>query len=351
MNVKADSLAKSHNQIPKTNEDLELLELENEIGPLRISSGQDYHKISSAFRSEMYEAITTSATEEYWLRKMKIDPSHKPTIDWEHMGKAFNEISKEKQKELVKWNSEFCGTSKNLKRWKEQNHQKCPVCGFDGENTKHILTCPHPEAKTAWTKTISTLRKGLLQQSTSPEATEMIIENLNAWRENKPARNYNGPARDLREAIEHQASIGWEPFIRGFVSNRWRQMQKKHLEKLKSKKSNRRWVSSLIIKLWQISWDMWRFRNGILHSQSTTNTTNFTFLLTTEILKEYDHGNLLLPPVCDYLFNKPKNTLLNSTINNKKLWLSNVWAARDTYTPADIITQTRHQVVLAYVTA
>ena len=119
-------------------------------------------------------------------------------------------------------------------------------------------------------------------------------------------------------------------------------MQKTRLGKLKSRKSDRRWVSLLIIKMWQISWDMWRFRNGILHSQSTTNTKNFTFLLTTEIVKEYDHGNLLLPPVCDYLFNKPKSTLLNSTINKKKkLWLANVWAARDIYTPADIITQTK----------
>ena len=31
------------------------------------------------------------------------------------MGKAFKSISKEKQKEVIKWNSEFCGTSKNLK--------------------------------------------------------------------------------------------------------------------------------------------------------------------------------------------------------------------------------------------
>ena len=66
MNVKADSLAKSHNQILKSNKELELLELEDKIGPLRVSTGQTLHKISSNFRSEMYDAITTSATEDYW---------------------------------------------------------------------------------------------------------------------------------------------------------------------------------------------------------------------------------------------------------------------------------------------
>ena len=107
----------------------------------------------------------------------------------------------------------------------------------------------------------------------------------------------------------------------------------------------------LIIKFWQISWDMWRFRNGILHTQSTTHITNFTFLLTTEIVKEMDYGGRLLPPTCKYLFNQSQSKLLSTTTNNKKLWLANVWAARDAYTPADVRTQTRNHIVQAHMVA
>ena len=96
MNIQADDLAKSHNQHLRNSDDLETLDLKDEIGPIRITSGQQLLKISSNFRSSMYDAITQSATEDYWLRKLKIDPVMKSTINWEHMGKAFTEISKEK---------------------------------------------------------------------------------------------------------------------------------------------------------------------------------------------------------------------------------------------------------------
>ena len=107
----------------------------------------------------------------------------------------------------------------------------------------------------------------------------------------------------------------------------------------------------IIVKFWQISWDMWRFRNGVLHTQSTSETTNYTFLLTTEILKEKEYGNSLLPPTCAYLFTQNTRKLLSSTLNNQKLWLANVWAARDTYTPADVFNQNRNKIVHAHVVA
>ena len=47
-------------------------------------------------------------------------------------------------------------------------------------------------------------------------------------------------------------------------------------------------------------------------------------------MKEFQHGSNLLPPVCKYLFQTTQEKLLGSTINNKKLWLANAWASRDT---------------------
>ena len=42
---------------------------------------------------------------------------------------------------------------------------------------------------------------------------------------------------------------------------------------------------------------------------------------------------------------------MKSILNNKKLLLTNVWAARDNYSPAETITQNRHPVVSANVMA
>ena len=177
------------------------------------------------------------------------------------------------------------------------------------------------------------------------------IKNLTAWRENRSPIHYDGPLIGLQQAVENQNKLGWSPFIKGFIHVDWKELQRRHLQQLHLQKSHRWWLKMLTIKLWQISWDMWRFRNGVVHSQSTTSTTNFTFLLTTEILKELEHGYRLLPPSSRYLFHSTQEKLLNSTVNNKKLWLANVWAARDAYTPADTITQTRNTIVQAYIVA
>lgn len=351
MNIWADKMAKRCNSTIYDDALLANLPLKGEFGPIKLPNGQNQTKITSAFRKTMYESLTKISTNNYWMKKMKIPITCKDSIDWDIMGETFKSITKEKQKEVVKWNAEFCGTSKNLYRWKEQTHQKCPVCGFDGETTDHILCCPHPDAKREWHKTLGNLEEWMKQQSTDPNLIEAILENINAWRESRPPKLSANSAQKLTEAIEMQTKIGWSSFIRGFVYCDWKEIQRAHLQKIQSKKSHKRWLKMLIIKFWQISWDMWRFRNGILHTQSTTHITNFTFLLTTEIVKEMDYGGRLLPPTCKYLFNQSQSKLLSTTTNNKKLWLANVWAARDAYTPADVRTQTRNHIVQAHMVA
>ena len=351
MNIMADHKAKAFNSTSRSNDFLENLSLKGEIGPISLPINQSLTKITSKFRNSMYDALTKQPTVNYWMKKMNISPLSETSIDWNIMGNAFKSISQEKQKEIVKWNSEFCGTSKNLKRWGDQTHQKCPVCGYDGETTDHILRCPHPEANKAWKQTVGALENWMTQQSTDPMLKKAIIENINAWRKHDappPCANSNTP---LHEVIQKQTEIGWGPFLRGFIHINWKEIQHRYLQSIQSKLSHKRWLKMMIIKLWQISWDMWRFRNGVLHTQDTKHITNFTFLLTTEILKEKEFGCNLLPPKCKYLFNQPRDKLLASTINNKKLWLANVWAARDAYTPADISTQTRNQIVHAQVVA
>lgn len=351
MNVEADSLAKTMNSTTFSSAELSSLDIDGEIGPIIVRIDQRRVKITSNLRNHLYNTLTSSLTQQYWIDKMKIDQELKDSIDWKSMGESFTAISMEKQKEVVKWNSDCCGTAKNLKRWKEQTHQRCPTCGFDGETTDHILKCPHPDSKKTWEKTVGNLDEWLKQQSTAPDLRHIIIENIRAWREERVPVNYEGPIEGLQQAVDKQSAIGWAPFVRGFIHTDWKEIQRKHLQQMKSRRSHRRWVKMLIIKFWQISWDMWRFRNGILHTQDTNSTTNFTFLLTTEILKELEHGHRLLPPSSKYLFSTTQNKILNSPINNKKLWLANVWAARDSYTPADTITQNRNPIVQSYIVA
>ena len=135
------------------------------------------------------------------------------------------------------------------------------------------------------------------------------------------------------------------------LPSRWIDSQQCYYLHVGSKKSGKRWLSSLIKKMWSVSWDMWRFRNGILHSQSITTPSNFTFLLSSMILTELHHGHRLLPPSCSYLFHTSHTSLLRGSVNSRKIWLVTVWSARDHYSPADTICQRRNAIVASFVVA
>ena len=272
-----------------------------------------------------------------------------PKIDWSSLSSSFCSIPSMRKIETVKWTSEFCATGKNLKRWREQSHSSCPVCGVCNETTHHILTCPHPSSTEQWSKSITNLEQWMVQQLTSPDIIRIVIENLRAWHDDRPSVLYSGPTSNLSDVIRHQSTIGWGSFLRGFLHKGWSTLQHAHYQTIKSLKSGKRWASELIKKLWLVSWDMWRFRNGILHSQSTTVPTNFTFLLSSTIIQEMNHGHRSLPAKCKYLFAQSIASILKGSVNGKKLWLATVWAARDLYSLNDVICQNRDSIVSAYV--
>ena len=174
---------------------------------------------------------------------------------------------------------------------------------------------------------------------------------MRSWHDFRPHVLYSGSHPHLSAAQLHQSLLGWGAFLRGFVSHHWIHAQSCYLQYIQSKKTGKRWLQCIIEKLWSVSWDQWRFRNGILHSESNTTHTNFSFLLASTIIKEINHGNRLLPPTCNYLFSSELSTVLRGSTNSKRLWLTSVWAARDLYSPADLICQNRNSIVSAYIIA
>ena len=186
MNVLADTLAKQANSRLTHDNRTANLPLFKELGPLFLSNGITQTKLTSQLQHSLYSELTKYPTRSYWQKKMTIPSSYSPTIAWDAISSAFTSLSSTKQTEVIKWNSEFCGTGKNLRQWKEQQHSACPTCGVENENTHHILTCPHPTATAQWKQSVRSLENWLIQQSTHPDVTRIIIENLHSWHDNRP---------------------------------------------------------------------------------------------------------------------------------------------------------------------
>ena len=47
----------------------------------------------------------------------------------------------------------------------------------------------------------------------------------------------------------------------------WEQAQEAYYKWYRSRKSARRWTTALIQKLWNVAWDLWEHRNGIVHAR------------------------------------------------------------------------------------
>jgi hypothetical protein len=106
---------------------------------------------------------------------------------------------------------------------------------------------------------VNNLREWLLETTGPEEVVEAICQRLHAWHNGQDLIPLNIPI------IEAQDKIGWRSFLEGRVSLSWRLHQASFYASTKSRCSPKRWVTSLIIKLWDVAWDLWQFRNRIVH--------------------------------------------------------------------------------------
>ena len=66
------------------------------------------------------------------------------------------------------------------------------------------------------------------QQSTALDVSKVIIENLRAWHNDRQPVKYSDTLPHLNEAQTHQTSIGWNAFLCGFPSVKWKCLQQIH---------------------------------------------------------------------------------------------------------------------------
>jgi hypothetical protein len=75
---------------------------------------------------------------------------------------------------------------------------------------------------------------------------------------------------------------------------------------IRSNRNGRRWLSSIIKRLWNIAWDLWEHRNGVAHDKTDGLTAA---LLQQEVQNEFQKGNASLPPEVQNLMSSSKEAL------------------------------------------
>jgi hypothetical protein len=65
--------------------------------------------------------------------------------------------------------------------------------------------------------------------------------------------------------LDLQDTIGAQQFFEGWLHCEWEVVQAKYYTDIHSRRSGKRWTIALITKLWDITWDLWEYRNAVYH--------------------------------------------------------------------------------------
>jgi hypothetical protein len=204
-----------------------------------------------------------------------------------------------------------------MQNWGKRATAKCPRCDLD-EDATHVWKCRGNGADAVWTKSMERLKREMTQACTLPNLIEVLCDQLTAWRNDVeptvPVSNFLG----LRATIAEQDKVGWQAMLEGLPVVGWAEVQQRYLEWRKKRRTGKRWLASVIQKLWDVAWVMWDHRNRILHD---TEVNEAEQKLQLEVEEEFDKGSGTVTMEAKRLFQPGRTRILVLPPAAKQAWL------------------------------
>lgn len=230
---------------------------------------------------------------------------------------------------MVKRSTEHCATGKMMLLRKEWPNSNCPRCGHEEETTEHVLKCPGGDE--VWQKAIKSLETWMEDHLTAKPLRKAICQRLEEWR-SSTITTFRSRDENVEAAIMEQDAIGWQNFLEGRVSKKIQHAQQLHLDALSTRRTGERWLAALIVKMWEVSWDLWDHRNGILHNNE--NSVKYA-KQKREVELEFEEGYEGLARHVRRWFQGGVEAVLKLTPDQRQAFLVNVRAARTLASEAD----------------
>jgi hypothetical protein len=92
--------------------------------------------------------------------------------------------------------------------------------------------------------------------------------------------------------------------------------------------THKRWMIAILKKVWDISWDMWEQRNGIVHETLHPRRLDQWLALQQAVRDRFQEGCDTLLPRDQQLFAKGLDTLLKGSDCEMNQWMTSVMLAR-----------------------
>ena len=215
-----------------------------------------------------------------------------------------------------------------------RSHSRCPHCQEEDEHLIHIITCQNATVSALRSASLSKLSTFLSESNTDPSLQEFLCNGLQSFLEDPYGfePTFYSPSPSHAVAFQSVHRFGWFSLLCGFIPKDILLVQKMHIRRQKSRRSETAWGTKLISHLWTILYELWILRNDALHS-STIDDYHGTTELRTAVIYEYSLGLSTLPPAYATFFSLPSlDELLRKSTVYLKNWLLVVRTARESYT-------------------
>ena len=164
-------------------------------------------------------------------------------------------------------------TMERCKKWKTSTRSKCPLCFKKKETWKHILQCKNEHAVRVRKDQLAKLSESLKKLKTDTAIYQLFLSILRTILENKsplpPEPVPNQQLTDeLLDIFHDQRRIGWESFLQGLISTKWKIVQQRLYDEDKMdqiKYNGDRWAKTMVNMMFQFNRTMWKNRCEIVH--------------------------------------------------------------------------------------
>jgi hypothetical protein len=223
----------------------------------------------------------------YWIEKGRFPREELNRIDYVTAGAAMRCEKPHTRRWVAKFSSDYCGVNKWMYRWKQRESAKCPRCNEPLEDVEHVWRCQGTESPQKWEAALAALSLEMRRLQTDPIVEKIIMGRLCTWQKSAKPTDSSTLPMQYKEVLTHQDNQGWINFWIGLPSTGWQEIQDAHYKRIASSKTGSSWLIAMIRKQWLIAWEIWDYRNGIVHnSEAGTDAQR----VASDIRAEYDLG-------------------------------------------------------------
>jgi hypothetical protein len=194
----------------------------------------------------------------------------------------------------------------------------CPRCQDPLEDTQHMWLCQGKDSPQKWADALTALDQELQRLQTDPILISLITSRLRTWQLSEDQDIFPNLTTKYTEVLQRQDAQGWINFWMGLPSTGWQQIQEAHYLRISSSKTGSSWLIAIIQKQWLIAWDIWDYRNQVVHK--TDEGADFQ-RVTNAIRAEYSLG---APREIRKFFRTPLREMLRRNFDYQTNWLHRI---------------------------